>query len=327
MISAVIASRFTADQRKRLVSALSTPDDPEPSVHFLPLSVTDLPAARVIIGSYPPSAVRQLTDAATAPAFLQLTSAGYEQYQRPGILSSSTIVSNGSGAFDRAVAEHCLAVLMELQNKLELYRDNQHRGVWHDEGAVSSLQNAHVLVVGKGHIGSEFARLATALGARVTGLRRHIPANANSEDAVRAEGRTCGMDELAALLPDADAVVSFLPSTPQTRGVFNRHFFDLLKEGAFFLNGGRGDAVDMPALREAVKSGRLGGVGLDVTDPEPLPSSDPLWRMPNVVITPHVAGGWRLASTTDALCSLACDNISAFLTGRPVSNQVAGPRS
>lgn len=327
METIAIASDFTADQRKRIVSAASHVPQARPVARFVPLDSLELPPARILVGSFRPEALKRLSlRTSTVPAFIQLTSAGYDKYVQPGVLSPKTAVANASGAFDQAVAEHCLAMLMELEHNLELYRDNQHKHVWKDEGPVDSLLGACVLVIGKGHIGTRFARLATALGAHVIGFRRHLPASAHSPQVIAREGRTEKMNNLGSWLSHADVIVSFLPSTPETRGIYNDTFFDMLKPGAYFVNAGRGDAVQMSALWKALRLGRLAGAGLDVTDPEPLPANDSLWSQPNVVITPHVAGGWHLAGTADALCRIACANILRFETHQPLLNQVAGPR-
>lgn len=326
MDTLVIASSFSGTQRDRIVRAAAQAFGQTSQAVFEPLDADVLPQAGILVGSFAPQAVARLSaDADTAPHFIQLTSAGYEKYLREGVLAPATILANASGAFDQEVAEHSLAVLMGLFHKLELYRDNQDRHVWKDEGPVVSISGARLLVIGKGHIGARFARLATALGARVTGFRRHVPSGANSGVAISTEGRTETMDALPHLLATADAVVSFLPSTPQTRGFYDERFFAALRPGTFFVNAGRGDAVRMPALLDALRSGRLAGAGLDVTDPEPLPADDPLWSQPNVVITPHVAGGWRLPGVAEKLCDLACVNITRFARHEPALNQVAGP--
>lgn len=326
MDTLVIASSFSDTQRARIVHAAAEAFGQTPHAVFEPLDADVLPKAGILVGSFAPQAVARLSSGKdTAPRFIQLTSAGYEKYLREGVLAPATILANASGAFDQEVAEHSLAVLMGLFHKLELYRDNQDRHAWRDEGPVVSISGARLLVIGKGHIGTRFARLATALGARVTGFRRHVPSKANSEAAISIEGRTEAMDALPHWLGRADAVVSFLPSTPQTQGFYDEKFFAALKPGAFFLNAGRGDAVRMPALLDALRSGHLAGTGLDVTDPEPLPADNPLWSQPNVVITPHVAGGWRLPGVSEKLCDLACANIARFARHEPPLNQVAGP--
>ena len=102
------------------------------------------------------------------------------------------------------------------------------------------------------------------------------------------------MDELYDLLPQADVVASVLPSTDATRGLANRDFFASMKEGSYFVNAGRGDLVVSEDLCAALSSGHLAGAALDVTNPEPLLADHPLWREPNALITPHVAGFWHL---------------------------------
>lgn len=130
-------------------------------------------------------------------------------------------------------------------------------------------------------------------------------------------------ESLPVLLPKADVVISLVPSTPQTRGMYDAAFFHRLPAGAFFLNAGRGDAVDQAALLQALESGHLAGAAIDVSSPEPLPADDPLWDAPNLILTPHVAGGWHLPSTGERLADLAVRNLAAWKDHRPLENVIA----
>lgn len=112
---------------------------------------------------------------------------------------------------------------------------------------------------------------------------------------------------LSAAAPEADIVAACLPDTPETRNLFNEEAFSHMKKGAYFLNVGRGNSVDSDALYEALCSGKLAGASVDVTDPEPLPADHKLWDAPNILITPHISGGYHLKQTHDTIIRIACD--------------------
>jgi phosphoglycerate dehydrogenase-like enzyme len=126
--------------------------------------------------------------------------------------------------------------------------------------------------------------------------------------------------EFPALLPTADVLISILPATPATRHAFNASVAALLPRHAWFVNVGRGATVDEAALLAAIRSGRLAGAALDVTEVEPLPPSSPLWDEPNIIISPHAAGGRPLGAP-----ELIRSNLAAFREGRPLRNLVARP--
>jgi phosphoglycerate dehydrogenase-like enzyme len=166
---------------------------------------------------------------------------------------------------------------------------NQDKKKWLPQAVASSqlrtLDGKTILVVGLGGIGTHVARVAHGLGMRVVATRR-----SNSGTAPKFVDHVALSDELVGLATHADLIVNCLPLTCATRGLFDANFFSSVKRGALFVNVGRGASVVTDDLTEALRRGQLGGVALDVTDPEPLPSAHPLWRMPNVVITPHIAG-------------------------------------
>ena len=272
----------------------------------------DVEGVSVILGNVPARTLK-------APAsleWLQTSSAGYDHYLAPGLLGAQTLLTNATGAYGQAVSEHMLASLLCLMKKLHRYRDNQLEASWADEGSVTTLVGATVLVLGTGDIGCSFARLVSALGARAWGVRRR------ASECCEPFERMAGMDELYELLPQADVVASVLPSSDATRGLADGRFFAAMREGAYFVNAGRGDLVDSEALISALASGHLAGAALDVTNPEPLPADHALWREPNALITPHVAGYWHLQATTDNVVALSRGNLLHYLAGEPLRNMV-----
>jgi phosphoglycerate dehydrogenase-like enzyme len=149
-------------------------------------------------------------------------------------------------------------------------------GIW-------ELEGKNLLVIGLGGVGTEVARRAHALGMRVRATRN---TGREGPDFVEYVGLA---NEALPLAEWADVIVNCTPLTPDTRGMFNASFFSAMKPSAYFINVGRGESVVTDDLVSALQARRLAGAALDVTDPEPLPRNHTLWRMPNVIITPHVA--------------------------------------
>ena len=269
--------------------------------------------ADVIVGNLAPARLGE----AKSLKLLQLNSAGSNPYlpvlrERPGLA-----VACATGAYGRALSEHMLAMLLSLIKKLDLYRDDQAKGLWGDRGPVRSLCDMSVLCVGMGDTGSHFASLVHALGARVSGVRRR----AGGECPPGVE-RVYGTDELDGALPRFDVVALSLPETPATVNMLDRRRLSLMKEGSFLLNVGRGSAVDQDALLDMLRNGRIAGCGLDVSVPEPLPPQHPLWREPNALITPHVAGSYHLEYTRERIVDIAIENVRRLCEGRELISRV-----
>lgn len=279
-----------------------------------PKQVTEsmIAEAEIIIGNVPASKIK----ASDKLELLQLNSAGADQYIKSGILNDRTILTNATGAYSKAVAEHMFAMMFMLQKKLHLYRDAQARAEWTDEGTVCSITDATVLVVGLGDIGLHFARMAKALGAYTIGVKRRASECPEGVDELYTT------DQLDEVLPRADVIVSFLPGTKATYHMYTKERFELMKKNAIFLNGGRGNAVDSDVLYEAIIQHQIAAAGVDVTEPEPLPAAHPLWGLANVMITPHISGQYHLPETFERIVNISADNLSAYLNNRPLRNIV-----
>ena len=261
--------------------------------------------ASVILGNPPVKALAVCENL----RLLQTRTAGTDQYQRPGVLPGGVTLLNASGAYGHSVSEHMFAMLLSLMKRLPAYRDQQRGRVWNDLGPAKTLEGALVLCVGTGDLGSSFARLCKALGARTAGIRRDVGKSAGGIDEMYP------MDRLDELLAQSDVVALMLPHTADTVGLMNRRRLLLMKEDAILLNAGRGPAVDCAALAEVLAEGHLWGACLDVTDPEPLPADHPLWAQERAMLTPHAAGGNHLADTADRIAAIALDHLAAFLEG------------
>ena len=268
-------------------------------------------SAHVVIGNVAPG----LLEGSTNLEWLQLHSAGTAPYA-DGMLRDGVILTNATGAYGLAIAEHLLGMTLCLQKKLHLYGRNQSQACWKDEGPVTSLMGATVLVVGLGDIGGEFAKRCKATGSRVIGFRRVARDCPEGVDEVHT------LDRLDEWLPMADLVSLSLPATTETTRLFSAERLARMKQGAILLNVGRGTVLDQDALCDALESGRLGGAGLDVTDPEPLPAGHRLWQAPNLILTPHVSGGYHLAETFERIVRLSVGNLGRFLAGEPLASVV-----
>ncbi len=268
-------------------------------------------SAHVVIGNVAPG----LLAGSTKLEWLQLHSAGTAPYA-DGMLRDGVILTNATGAYGLAIAEHLLGMTLCLQKKLHLYGRNQLQASWKDEGPVTSLMGATVLVVGLGDIGGEFAKRCKAMGSHVIGFRRVVRDCPEGVDEVHT------LDRLDEMLPSADLVSLSLPATKETNRLFSAERLACMKKGAILLNVGRGTVLDQDALCDALESGHLGGAGLDVTDPEPLPAGHRLWKAPNLILTPHVSGGYHLAETFERIVRLSAGNLGRFLSGEPLSGVV-----
>ena len=253
----------------------------------------------------------QIVAAAPKVRWIQIFAAGAERCVAvERIKSGEILLTNMQKMSSPVIGEHVTAMLLSLARGLVPYSKAMPDGEWRRGPGITdgmqSIGGKTVLVVGLGGIGTEVARRAAALEMRVTGTRR---SSREGPDFVEYVGLS---DELFTLAAEADFIVNALPLTTETTGIFNSEFFAAAKRGAHFINVGRGKSVVTADLVAALESGQLAGAGLDVTDPEPLPSDPPLWQMPNVIITPHVAGrgGNRIRYII-----LAQENLRRFIAG------------
>ncbi len=260
-----------------------------------------------------------LLAAAPAARWVQTFSAGVDKcVVLPAVHERAIVVTNMQRALGPPMAEHAIALLLALARHLDTYLAHQATGRWDEAtgaGApVRVLRGKTLLVVGLGGIGTEVAGRAHALGMRVIATRA---SDRPGPPFVEYVGKPAELPSLAAR---ADAVVAALPLTDGTRGLFDARFFAAMKRGAYFVNLGRGQSVVTDDLVAALHSGQVGGAGLDVTDPEPLPAEHPLWRTPRTIITPH------MSATTDADHDsrrlIVRENLRRWQSGEPLLSVV-----
>lgn len=242
----------------------------------------------------------------------------------PAMAQSPVVVTNSRGISASTIAEHIVAVTLVLFRKLPMALAAQADRRWaQDEilagSQIRTLAGAEVLIVGLGSIGAAAARLLHALGARVIGIRR-------SRSGIVPPGveRTAGPDELLDLLPHADVVVIAAPQTRETQGLIGARELAAMRRDGVLVNVSRGKLVDEDALVAALTAPEarrtISAAALDVFAQEPLPSGSPLWSLPGVLVTPHMAG-FR-PDHWDAVIDLFADNLRRFEAGLPLRNVV-----
>ncbi|MBS6182043.1 D-2-hydroxyacid dehydrogenase [[Clostridium] innocuum] len=268
--------------------------------------------ADVIIGRVP----KELLGNAQRLRLLQLDCAGSEQYTADGLLPKDCQLCNASGSFGLAISEYLICTILMLMRNMNLYIRNQEQAYWHMEGPVQSIYGSTILIAGTGDLGQEFAKRVKAMGAYTIGIRRRVQERAPYFDELHT------MEELCTLLPRADVVVLALPSTEKTRGCFGSEQLACMKTTAILVNVGRGDALSCDELLQAIQQKQLSGAVLDVCDREPLAKEHPLWKQPNVIITPHISGTFQLKESFYRFTEIALYNLQAFLEHKELKNVV-----
>jgi phosphoglycerate dehydrogenase-like enzyme len=215
---------------------------------------------------------------------------------------------DASGVHDVSVAEWVVLAILASNHRLAELMAAQRSASWlHERLTGDDLEGVRVLIVGYGSIGRAVESRLAPFGVEVVRVARH------GRDGVHA------VDDLRSLLSTADVVVILLPLTPATRGLIDSELLDLMPRGALLVNASRGGVVDTGALTKAVSQGRI-RAALDVTDPEPLPDGHPLWTLPGVLITPHVAGDVRREE--QRAWQLVIDQVGRLARGDPLRNVV-----
>jgi phosphoglycerate dehydrogenase-like enzyme len=244
--------------------------------------------------------------------WVHLTGAGLEHLAPFDWIPEGVVVTNNSGVHGPKASEYAEMAILMLANRIPSHVTNQRQARW-QQAFPAPVRGKTLLIVGVGAMGSAAAARAKSLGLRVLGIRR-------TGKPQRHVDRMFGPDSLDRLLPQADFVLVTAPLTPATRDLIGRRQLDLMKPEAGLINMGRAGVVDYEALADKLTRGELGGAILDVFDPEPLPSSSPLWRTPNLVMTPHCSSD--APDYADRTLDLFFDNLRRYLAGRPLRNTV-----
>ncbi|SEH02599.1 Phosphoglycerate dehydrogenase [Nonomuraea solani] len=238
-------------------------------------------------------------------------------FYHPALVEHPVQVTNMRDTYTDHVAAHTLALVLALARGLPRYARDQAGAHWApdwDPGAVLALNEATALVVGVGAIGAEVGRLLAAFGTTVVGI------DARRDGPVPGFAEVLPAGALDRRLPGADLIILTVPHTPATEGLLDARRFALAKPGAYVVNVGRGPILRLDDLTAALTAGRLGGAALDVFETEPLPAGHPLWRRPDVLITPHVGGVGP--HNEERRFAVLLENARRFVAGRELINLV-----
>jgi phosphoglycerate dehydrogenase-like enzyme len=289
-----------------------------------------IPDADAFFGKITP----KLLAAARKLRWVQAPTASLEHFIFPKLVEHPCVLTNMRGLFSDVIADQVMGYVICLARNLHRYIRNQMGARWDPiggeaervsfatgPGVVTAIDRAHMHladatlgIVGLGSIGSEIARRALAFGMRVVAVD---PVQTTAQEGVDSLWTP---EHLPDLLSASDFVVIAAPHTPQTAKLFRRPQFQRMKRSAFLINIGRGAIVDLADLVESLRAAEIAGAALDVFDTEPLPSSHPLWRMDNVILTPHIAGySPRIA---ERHLQVLLENIRHFRAGEPLRNVV-----
>jgi len=291
-----------------------------------------VPEVRVVVAEDADTAAREIVDAeaafgwlhrdllekATKLRWLQAPQAAPAAgYYYPELIAHPLAVTNFREIFNDHISTHIMAFVLAFARGLHVFIPQQLRREWkkpsEDHGVVH-LPDATALIVGVGGIGAATAQLAAAFGMTV------LATDARRTEALPGVAELHKPGALDDLLPRADFVILTVPHTPATEGFFHRARFQRMKRSAFFINIGRGMTTKLDDLVATLRAGEIAGAALDVYEQEPLPAQHPLWEMPNVLLTPHMAGYGPYLN--DRRFEIIVDNCRAFAAGRPLRNVV-----
>ena len=270
-----------------------------------------IPNANAIVGRFPQDMLAEARNL----QWIQSEGAGVDRLLTPAIVAADVVVTNAQSLHAVQISEHVLAMMLAFARDFKQVFLAQREHVWRAPVFHPFCLDGQTLgVVGMGGIGAALARKAHHLGMRVIGLRRNPQQPPPYVDAL------VGSDGLHDLLRQSDHVAVCCPLTPATVGLIGEEELRLMKPTAYIYNIGRGRIIQAAPLLQALKEGWIGGAGLDVTDPEPLPPDAELWDLPNVIITGHTSG--TAPHNADNFFDLLVQNFRRFLDGEPLLNIV-----
>lgn len=288
-----------------------------PSFHFTYSKNIDVTQAMIdesdIIVGNPPFSVDLNKQNIKA---ILLNSAGSDQYIKKGLLHPQTILTNASGTYGKAIAEHTIGMILALNKNIKTYVKQMNEHLWRVVPTGKEIYHSHVVIVGLGDLGYEIAKRLKAFDCYIIGVKR------TQSDLLPCVDKIYTTEHLDEILPQADFVISTLPQTKETIHLFNKEKFLRMKEDAVFVNVGRGSAVDTNDLMEVLDQGHLYGVALDVLEQEPLSLYHRLWDYDQVIITPHASGGYVWESTRQYYTDLVIRNIKHLQNNEELENEV-----
>lgn len=242
-------------------------------------------------------------------------------------------ITSGSGIHASVIGEYVLGMMLALGHHLAGMLQHQKEKLWHEKRyklfVPRQIRGSTVGVLGYGSIGREVARLAHAFGATVLATKRTLKDLSDHGYQMEGVGDQAGdicerfypPEATAYMVKDCDFVVITLPLTEDTHNLFDREMIDTMKSSAYLINVGRGGIVDEDALFEALEESRIAGAAFDVFSQEPLPAYSPLWKAPNMIITPHISG--NMENYMEKAADIFEANLRRYLNGEPLVNVVS----
>ena len=269
-----------------------------------------MPQAEGMYGNLTPA----LLERAEALRWLQTPIAGLEHYMFPALAESNIVISNMAKIYSDMIADHAFCFILLFARGIHLYLRRQIQGMWQKGTPVHHLGDCTLGVIGLGGIGTELARRGKAHDMWV------VAVDARPREKPECVDVLWPPEHLPALLATSDFVVSCVPQTPDTVGLIGADELALMQPTAYLINVSRGVVVKLDALVAALEAGRIAGAALDVYEREPLPAEHPLWRMENVILTPHVAAD--NPHVPQRRIDTLKDNLRRYLQGEPLRNVV-----
>jgi phosphoglycerate dehydrogenase-like enzyme len=324
ILAIAFACAVSAQTKKILISGadptlLQQLESASPKVKIVPVTpdtvMKEIVDADAFIGEIKPEQVR----AGKNLKWVQVMSAGVERVLHLSggndLRDSNIVLTNNQIVQGPEIADHALAMLLTLSRGINTFIANKQQELWQARPYSGiELNGRTAVVIGVGGIGTQIAVRAHAFGMDVIGVDpEDIPYSPFVKKVVKP-------DQLNEVLPQADVVFISAPHTPKSHKMMGPQQFELMKQGSYFIAVSRGGIYDLPALIKALDSKRLAGAGVDVTDPEPLPKGNALWKFDNALITPHIAG--RSDKDRARMIGTIQENIRRFADGRPLLNVV-----
>jgi phosphoglycerate dehydrogenase-like enzyme len=273
-----------------------------------------LVGADILLGwDYRADILRQAWDKSASLRWVHWAGVGVDPVLFPQFVESELILTNSRGVFDRAIAEYVLGLILSFTKGFPETTILQSKNQWKHR-LTETIENKHALIVGVGSIGRTIARALRNMNMVVSGVGRgERKADPDFE-------KIYAVNDLDTALPLADFVIAVVPLTEQTHRMFGNDQFEAMKPTARFINVGRGATVNESELIAALEDGKIAAAALDVFENEPLPPENPLWSMPQVIVSPHMSGDFYGYKNELANCFL--ENYHRYRANEPLNNIV-----
>lgn len=296
----IIAIPFNQEQKERLCCEASGYE----CIFMNPAEITEdvLNDASALIGNIPVSLLKNKSNL----EWIQLNSSGADAYAAKGAVPENTVITCATGAYGHAISEYMVGILLAMMKKIPQYIKEQEKGVWSDLGSVETPYGKRILLVGTGNIGLEFAKRMKAFGCTLVGVRNRSHICPEELDEIYP------VSQLKEQVAIADVIALSLPGTKSSYHLFNKEILMACKKNSYIMNVGRGTAIDTSCFLEKEVYENFAGIWLDVCETEPLPPKDPLYFIPNLILTPHITGGYHLAQTTENILDITIHNLKAW---------------